>query len=120
MIVALQTLVYFAFYLAVFVLAVWALIDAATRPPGAFASGGKRTKRFWLVLTGAAAAIAFVAIPIIGIGQLSFLALGSAVAAIVYLVDVRPAIRPYSGGGRGGRGRRGPGGRGTPPTRGGW
>ena len=50
---------------------------------------------------------AFVAIPPpLGRGLLGFLALASAVAAIVYLVDVRPAITPYSGRG-GGR----PGGR---------
>jgi hypothetical protein len=122
-----QSFVFFALYFAVFVLSVWALIDLLTRPAGAFVSGGKRTKNFWLALTGAGTAIAFVAIPPppplfgflaylgIGLGALSFLALGSAVAAIVYLVDVRPAIRPYSGprGGRGGRG-------GNPPSRGGW
>lgn len=116
MILQAQQFIYFALYFIVFVLAVWATVDAATRPPGAFVSGGKRTKNFWLAVTGAATAVAFVAIPApLGFGALSFLALGSAVAAIVYLVDVRPAIRPYSGR-KGGRG--GPGGR-TPP-RGGW
>ena len=117
MINTLQALVYLGLYVVVFVLAVWALVDAATRPAGAFVSAGKRTKNFWLALTGAATAVAFVALPPpLGIGLLSFLALGSAVAAIVYLVDVRPAVGPYSGR-RGGRG--GPGGR-TPPSRGGW
>ena len=117
MIYSAQVLVLFALYFTVFVLAVWATIDAATRPAGAFVSGGKRTKNFWLALTGAATAVAFVAIPApLGFGALSFRALGSAVAAIVYLVDVRPAIRPYSGG-RGGKSG-GPAGR-TPP-RGGW
>ncbi|QTE29212.1 DUF2516 family protein [Pengzhenrongella sicca] len=117
MILYAQQLIYFALFFVVFVLAVWALGDAMTRPTGAFTSAGKRTKNFWLLLTGAATAVAFVAIPApLGLGLLSFLALGAAVAAIVYLVDVRPAIRPYSGR-RGGRGK-GPGGR-TPP-RGGW
>ena len=51
------------------------------------------------------------------LGAMSFLALAAAVGGIVYLVDVRPAVRPYSG--RGGRGGRGQGGGGTPP-RGGW
>lgn len=113
-----QLVVYFALFFTVFVLAVWAFVDAATRPATAFVNGGKRTKNFWLALTGAATAIAFVAIPApLGFGALSFLALGSAVAAIVYLVDVRPAVRPYSGRGRG---RRGQGGGRTPPSRGGW
>lgn len=112
MIVAAQTYVYFALYLAVFVLAVWAFADAVTRPAAAFVSAGKRTKGLWAAATGASAAVAFVALPWpFGIGALSFLALVAAVAAIVYLVDVRPAVRPYSG-----RGPRG----GNPPSRGGW
>lgn len=112
MIRTLQALVYLALYAAVFVVTVYALVDALRRPAQAFVSGGKRTKQFWTVLLGVATAVAFVAIPPpIGIGLLSFLALGSAVAAGVYLADVRPAIRPYSGGS--GRGR--PGG-----PRGGW
>ena len=46
---------------------------------------------------GVAVAVAFMAIPYpIGFGYLSFLALISAVAAIVYLTDVRPAVAPYS------------------------
>ena len=40
MIVAAQTYVYFALYLAVFVLAVWAFADAVTRPAAAFVSAG--------------------------------------------------------------------------------
>lgn len=98
-----QTLVYLALYLAVFVLSVYALVDAARRPARAFAVAGKRTKQFWTVLLGVATAVAFVALPWpLGIGALSFLALGSAVAAGVYLADVRPAVKPYSGGRSGG------------------
>ena len=113
MIVAAQTLVFFLLYFTVFVLAVWALVDAAIRPTAAYLSGGKRTKGFWLAVTGVSTAVAFVAIPRpFGLGLMSFLALGAAVGAIVYLVDVRPAIRPYSGRGGGPRGGSGP--------RGGW
>lgn len=118
MIRSLQIYIYFALYFTVFVLAVWALIDAVTRPTAAFVSAGKRTKNFWLAITGGATAVAFVAIPPpFGLGAFSFLALAAAVGGIVYLVDVRPAVRPYSGGGRG-RGR-GQGGGGSSP-RGGW
>ncbi|WP_149204167.1 DUF2516 family protein [Actinotalea subterranea] len=109
-----QALVFFALYLLVLVFSVVALVDAARRPAQAFPAAGKRTKNFWLAVLGVATAVAFVAVPWpVGIGELQFLALGSAVAAIVYLVDVKPAVTPYSGG-RGGR----PG-RGGPP-RGGW
>ena len=114
LIASVQLLVYFALDLVVFGLAVWALVDAIARPAGAFVSAGKRTKGFWLAVTGAATAIMFTVVPPLGSGSLSLLALLSAVAAIVYLVDVRPAVRPYSG-----PRRRGPGGP-KPPSRGGW
>jgi len=106
---AVQTLVYVAFYVVIFLLAVWALVDLLRRPAQAFLSAGKRTKKFWGLLLGAAVLLAFVALPYpIGFGYLSFLALGSAVAAAVYLADVKPAVTPYSGGrGRGPSGPRG-------------
>lgn len=111
MIVNAQVVVFLLLYLLVFVLCVVAVIDLLRRPATAFPQAGKRTKGFWGAILGVATAIAFVALPYpVGIGQLQFLALGSAVAAIVYLVDVKPAIEPYS--------RRGP--RGPAGPRGGW
>lgn len=104
MISTLQVVIFLALYLLVFVLCVVAVIDLVRRPSTAFVSAGKRTKGFWGAILGAATAIAFVAIPYpLGIGQLQFLALGSAVAAIVYLVDVKPAVASYGGGSRGPR-----------------
>jgi undecaprenyl-diphosphatase len=79
------------------VLALWALVDLARRPAAAFVSAGKRTKKFWGILLGVAVLVAFVALP--PLRQLTFLALGSAVAAVVYLVDVRPAVRGLQRGG---------------------
>ena len=103
---SLQVLIFLVLYLGVFVFTVVALVDALRRPPGAFAAAGKRTKGFWTAVLAVGAAVAFVAIPYpVGIGQLSFLALVSLVAAIVYWVDVRPALGagprhpPRSGGG---------------------
>ena len=101
-----QLFVFLLLYLGVFAMTVVALVDAARRPATAFPAAGKRTKNFWVAILGVATAVAFVAIPYpLGLGLLSFLALGSAVAAIVYLVDVRPAVGPYSrrrpGGGSG-------------------
>jgi uncharacterized membrane protein YeiB len=99
-----QVVVFLALYLVVFLMCVVALVDAARRRPKAFLDAGKRTKRFWILVLVAALAVSFVAIPWpAGIGQLHFVALGSAVAAGVYLADVRPAVDRYSGGGpRGG------------------
>lgn len=107
-----QLLVLLLLYVAVFATCLVAFVDVARRPAAAFVSAGKRTRGFWLLVTGVATAVAFVAIPWpVGIGALTFLALGSAVAGIVYHVDVKPAVAPHSGGGR-------PGPRGGRP--GGW
>ena len=114
MIATAQTFVYLAVGLVAFGLSLWSLVDAASRPASAFTSAGKRTKNFWLALTGVATALTFVALPPLGAGGLGFLTLGSAIIAGIYLADVRPAVQPYSGRGRGGRGG------GTPPSRGGW
>jgi len=96
-----QVLIYLALFVAIFAMSVVALVDAARRPVQAFVNAGKRTKGFWTALLGAATAVAFVAIPApLGIGALSFLALGSAVAALVYLYDVKPALGPSGRGPR--------------------
>lgn len=93
------------FYLAIFALTVWALIDAARRPAGAFIAAGKRTKQLWLIVLGVSTGVSLIALP--PLGALRFLALLAAVAAVVYLVDVRPAVSGYSGGGRRGGSSRG-------------
>lgn len=111
MIATAQNFVALAVSLVAFGLSLWSLIDAGSRPAAAFTSAGKRTKTFWLVLTGVATALTFVGLG----GGMSFFTLGSAIIAGIYLADVRPAVQPYSG--RGGRGR---GSGGTPPSRGGW
>jgi hypothetical protein len=61
---------------------VWALVDCATRPTQAFELHGKLTKVAWLVIL--VIAVLF--------GGLGLLGLAGTVAAIVYLVDVRPAV----------------------------
>ena len=110
MIVTAQILIFLTLYLIVFVLCIVALVDLLRRRAPAFPAAGKRTKAFWGAVLGVATAVAFVALPYpLGIGELQFLALGSAVAATVYLVDVKPALGPHRrGGGRG------------PASRGGW
>jgi hypothetical protein len=80
----------------------FAFVDAARRPAEAFTYAGKRTKVFWLVILGIAMLVTFVIFQWI----LSLFGILTVVAAAVYLVDVRPAVRQYRGG-RGG-GSRGP------------
>jgi hypothetical protein len=75
------------------ILSIWALVDAAIRPTPAYTAAGKLTKPAWLALTGLSTLIALF-FPLIHMFRLAGL-----VASIVYLVDVRPAIRESQGGG---------------------
>lgn len=97
-----QVLLFLVLALVLFGIEAWALIDCARRPAGAFLAAGKRTKRFWLVLTAAAAAVGFIAIPPpLGVGLFSgFLQFFAVIPAGVYLADVRPAVSSYGGGRR--------------------
>jgi hypothetical protein len=72
---------------AALALAAWAVVDALVRPAPAFVAAGKLTKPAWLGITGVAAVVVYF------FGLLSFLGLPAVVAAVVYLVDVRPAVR---------------------------
>jgi hypothetical protein len=65
-----------------FALKIWALVDCATRPAQAFELHGKLTKVAWVVIL--VIAVLF--------GGLGLLGLAGTIAAIVYLVDVRPAV----------------------------
>ncbi|MDR3068738.1 MAG: DUF2516 family protein [Cellulomonas sp.] len=96
----LQRKLILAFYLAILVASGWALIDALLRPARAFVAEGKRTKAFWGTILGVAVVVAFIATPFSGGafpgGPFGLLALAAAVAALVYLFDVRPAVAPHS------------------------
>jgi hypothetical protein len=95
--------------LALLVFKVGVFIDAAFRRGDAYQAVDKQTKTFWLVVLGFAVLVGFLPLPLLG----QMLSLIGLVAAIVYLVDVRPrlkAITPQRAGrfgGLGGRGRLG-------------
>jgi len=74
-------------------LKLWALVDALTRRPDAFTAGNKMTKTGWLIILGLTAVVAVV-IP----QPITLLNLAGTVAAIVYLVDVRPVLRSLTRG----------------------
>jgi hypothetical protein len=80
----------------------FALVDAAIRREDAYRAADKQTKVFWLVILG----LAFVVNLIFNI--LSFLPIIGLIATIVYMVDVRPAVRQISGPRRGGSSSDGP------------
>ena len=54
MIASLQVVIFFVFYIAIFGLSLWALIDLLRRPASAFPQAGKRTKGFWGAIVGVA------------------------------------------------------------------
>lgn len=83
-------------YLAMLVLAVVAFVFAATAREDAYRAADKKKKSFWLVILGVAVAVNLL-IPML------FLQLAGVVASIVFMVDVRPALKEVSGGGGGGR-----------------
>lgn len=78
----------------------FAFIDAATRREDAYRAADKKTKPFWLIILGLALGLDLL----FGANfTTSFLTLIGLVAAIVYMVDVRPAIKALTDGrGRGG------------------
>jgi hypothetical protein len=78
--------------LLVFIVQAWAFVDAVSHRPEAFVAADKLTKPAWLIILG----IALVAHMLIW-SPVSFLNLIGAVAAIVYIVDARPALRAVTG-----------------------
>ena len=84
--------------MALIVFSGFALFDAAVRREDAYRAADKKTKPFWLIILG----IAFVVNLLFPI--LSFLPIIGLIATIVFMVDVRPAIRALPGGGRSRRG----------------
>ena len=68
-------------------LAGWSFVDALIRPAAGYVAAGKLTKPAWAAITGLATLIIYWQ------GPMSFLGLPAVIAAVVYLVDVRPAVR---------------------------
>ncbi len=77
------------------VLRVWALVDCLIRKAAAFPAAGKLTKPAWALLTGLSVLIGYFFA-----GPVDFLGLAFVVVSMVYLADVRPAVREVSGGNR--------------------
>jgi hypothetical protein len=66
----------------------FAFVDAVTRRPEVFPAADKQTKAMWLILLSVALVAHLVFWNPIGI-----LNLAGTVVALVYLLDVRPAVR---------------------------
>lgn len=115
-----ETGIIFVLALVAFGLEVWAFFDCLRHKANAFEAVSKRTKTFWLALTGGALAVgalilygAAQAIGTLspqgggggGFGSFVLFGLVAVTAASVYLADVRPAVKDA---GRGGSRTRGP------------
>ncbi|MFD2691869.1 DUF2516 family protein [Streptomyces phyllanthi] len=80
--------------LAMLLLAVAALVMAAIARDDAYRAADKQSKMFWLIILGVTVAVNLF-VPML------FLQIAGVIATIVFFVDVRPALRQVSGGGRG-------------------
>lgn len=74
-------------------LAAFGLADAAFRREDAFRAANKQNKVFWLIILGITLVVSYL------FSVLAMLPIAGAVASIVYIVDVRPALKQVSGGG---------------------
>lgn len=78
---------------AVLVTAVYAFVHAALQRPDAYTAADKLTKPVWLVILGAAVALASILYPVLGVLGMAM----SACASGVCLVDVRPKLLEIQG-----------------------
>ena len=81
-------LVMVAVSLAMFIAQVFAFVDAMTHRPDAYAATDKLTKTAWLIILGLGV-LAHLLFP----SPLSLFNLVGIIAALVYLLDVRPALK---------------------------
>lgn len=86
---------------ALFCFKLFAFVDAAIRPGRAYIEAGKLTKVVWLLFLGIAALN-----DLFWGSFTSIITIVGAAAAIIYMVDVRPAVRGLSAGTKAGRGAR--------------
>ena len=103
-----ETGIYFLLALVALALEVWAFFDCLRHKAPVFEAVSKRTKTFWLALTGGALAVGLLSLLGGGgglLGPLGLFGLAAVTAASVYLADVRPAVKDA---GRGGSRNTGP------------
>lgn len=77
--------------LALFAVEAWAFVDAVSRRPEVFEAAGKQTKTMWMVILGVA-----LAAHLLIWDPISLLNIAGAIASLVYLLDVRPAVAALS------------------------
>ncbi|WP_150240590.1 DUF2516 family protein [Nocardiopsis quinghaiensis] len=86
-------LIWQAIYLVTFVASLYALIEAIRTPAAAFELMDKQTKKLWVVLTGVATALSLLAV----FSHRGMFVILGLVATLVFLLDVRPAVKGVGG-----------------------
>lgn len=76
-------------------LEVWAFADAARHRAASYPAAGKRTKQFWLLVTGVALLFGIVTFST----PLGLFWIIPVIASSIYLADVRPALQQVRGAG---------------------
>lgn len=84
-----ESQIYFAIWVILLVVKLFALCDATVRPNQFFVAAEKQTKLFWIAML-AVTLLLHVFDNRTGFGLLSLI---GAVVALVYLADVRPVLR---------------------------
>ncbi|MFC3298291.1 DUF2516 family protein [Arthrobacter agilis] len=96
LVLAVQLYLYLALGLVALGIEVWALSDCLRRPKTAFEAAFKRTKGFWLALTGGAVVVGLLS-ALGSNGGFNLFQLVAIIAACVYLADVKPAVSQTTG-----------------------
>jgi hypothetical protein len=88
-----------ALFYGLLVLRVWAFVDCLTRKAAAFPAVDKLTKPAWAAILLIAGFLGtYFGRPYSPSNVVSIFSLASAIAAAIYLADVRPAVRGISDG----------------------
>ncbi|MEU8251307.1 DUF2516 family protein [Nonomuraea sp. NPDC048916] len=101
--------------IGIFGMSVYGLGHALRVPQAAFTSAGKLKKNIWLIILGLATLfsgagawsflLTFMMIggmQFIGLGAVSIFSIAAVIAAVVYIVDVKPAVKGMGRGGHNG------------------
>ncbi|WP_344244012.1 DUF2516 family protein [Actinocorallia libanotica] len=81
-----------------FLMEVFALVDAVRRPAQAFPAAGKQSKKMWTIILAIATVFGLAGAGGI-LSILDIIPVVSFIAAVIYLADVRPALKAIGGGG---------------------
>lgn len=81
-------------------LGIFAMVDAFSRRPDAFAAADKQTKGTWTGITGACGVVLALSIVFPLFTPQTIFWLAALTGSLVYLLDVRPRLREVQRGGR--------------------